>query len=102
MGQELLKKGSDKESGKGGASEEHRQDEVGIVVNNVPRVIHRGRQTVEEIKRAGGVVLADELVQVVDGTLTVLPDDGAVVIKGGEQFLSQPRDSASSHEEGRD
>jgi hypothetical protein len=81
-----------------GRSGEHRQDQVEITINNTPRVIRRGRQDVQEIKGLGGVPLADELVQIVEGQLVVLADSSAVVIKGGERFLSQPRDSASSHE----
>ncbi|HEY0020805.1 MAG TPA: hypothetical protein VGC13_31180 [Longimicrobium sp.] len=84
-----------------GRSDEHRQDEVEIVINNTPRMIHRGHQAEQEIKRVGSVALADELVQIVDGQLVVLADSAAVVIKGGERFLSQPRDSASSHDDGR-
>ena len=100
MSQEL-KQGSTRADARNGRSDEHRQDEVEIVINNTPRTIHRGRQDVQEIKRLGGIPLADELVQIVDGQLVVLADTAAVVIKGGERFLSQPRDSASSHEEGR-
>lgn len=86
--------------GSGGA-DDHRQDVVTITVNNKPREIHRGRQTVEEIKRVGGVAMADELEQVIDGKLTPLADNGSVVIKGDERFVSHPRDSGSSHEEER-
>jgi hypothetical protein len=90
------------EHGRGnGGADEHRQDVVEILVNNKPRGIHRGRQSVQEIKAAGGVALADELEQVIDGKLTPLADDASVVIKGGERFVSHPRDSGSSHEEGR-
>lgn len=69
---------------------------VTITVNNQPKQIHRGRQTVAEIKAAGGVPSTDELEQIVSGKLTPLPDDGAVTIKGGEVFISHPRDSGSS------
>ncbi|HEX8670746.1 MAG TPA: hypothetical protein VF710_02610 [Longimicrobium sp.] len=99
MGQETREKEPRARPADGGVSGDHRQDQVEVIVNNVPVTIHRGRQTVEEIKRAGGVALADELVQVVDGKLTGLADGDAVVIKGVERFISQPRDSASSHEE---
>jgi predicted Rdx family selenoprotein len=77
-------------------SGEHRQDMVTIRVNNVEINIHRGRQTVSEIKRVGGVPQADVLEQNVAGKLEELDDAGAVTIKGGEQFISHPRDSASS------
>jgi hypothetical protein len=100
MSQEVKQGGVSAGKARGG-SDEHRQDEVEIVINNTPRMIHRGHQAVQEIKRVGGIPLADELVQIVDGQLVVLADTAEVVIKGGERFLSQPRDSASSHEEGR-
>lgn len=69
---------------------------VTIKVNGIDRPIHRGRQTVEKIKNAGQVPLADDLEQVIDGKLTPLRDDGAVTIKGGEVFVSHPKDSGSS------
>lgn len=80
----------------GGASEEHRQDMVEIRVNNVARTIHRGRRTVAEIKTAGGVVPADELSQLVDGRFVGLPQDGSLVIRGGEVFQSNPPVGGSS------
>ncbi len=69
---------------------------VSVTINNVEKEIHRGRQTVAAIKTAGDVPLADDLEQVIDGKLTLLPDDGAVTIKGGEVFVSHPKDSGSS------
>ena len=69
---------------------------VSITINNDPKDIHRGRQTVVEIKAVGAVPLADVLEQVIGGKLTPLPDDGAVTIKGGEIFISHVKDGASS------
>lgn len=69
---------------------------VTISVNGVERSIHRGRQTVAAIKDVGQVPLADDLEQVVDGKLVPLPDNGSVTIKGGETFVSHPKDSSSS------
>ena len=69
---------------------------VSIRVNNVERQIHRGHQPVSEIKRIGEVPAVDELAQVVDGKLVPLDDDAAITIKGGEVFVSHPRDSASA------
>ncbi|MDQ6768883.1 MAG: hypothetical protein M3Z54_02725 [Gemmatimonadota bacterium] len=74
----------------------HGRDEVTITVNNQAYQIHRGRQSVADIKRLAIVPLADELAQDVNGTLTPLPDAGAVTIVGGERFVSYPKDSASS------
>lgn len=70
--------------------------EVHITINGVSKLIHRGRQTVVAIKTLGGVPLADELEQLIDGKLKPLPDDGAVTIKGGESFMSHVRSGGSS------
>lgn len=70
--------------------------DVHITINGESKLIHRGRQTVVEIKKVGGVPLADELEQVIDGKLTPLADDGAVTIKGGEIFMSHVRSGGSS------
>lgn len=67
-----------------------------ITVNNVEVKIHRGRQSVSNIKTAGHVDQVDALDQVVDGKLVGLPDDEAVTIKGGEAFISHHKDNASS------
>lgn len=76
---------------------DHGRDMVSVKVNNVPVQIHRGRQAVSEIKRLGGVPGADELAHVVEGQpLMPIADDGFVVIKGGEEFVSYPKDSSSS------
>lgn len=86
--------------GNGGESGDHRQDVVEITINNKPYQIHRGRQTVVAIKALGGVPQADELAQVIEGNtppLTPLKDDGSVPIKGGEIFVSYPKDSGSSN-----
>ncbi len=69
---------------------------VEITINNIPKSIHRGHQTVAEIKTVGGVPLADELEQLLDKKLVPLADDGAVTIKGKEVFMSHVRSSASS------
>lgn len=69
---------------------------VTITINSKPKEIHRGHQTVAAIKKLGDVPAADELEQVIQGKLTPLPDDGTVTIKGGEVFISHPRDSGSS------
>lgn len=76
---------------------QNRQDTVTIAINGTEYRVHRGRRTVSELKDAGHVPPADELEQIVDGKLTPLPDDGTVTIKGGEKFISHPRDSGSSH-----
>lgn len=79
-----------------GQSEEKRRDQVTVTIDGQSKTIHRGRQLVSAIKQTGGVPLADVLEQVVEGKLVPLDDDGFVVIKGDEVFVSHPRDSASS------
>jgi hypothetical protein len=80
-----------------GAGDGHEQGPlVTITIDTKPRKIHRGRQSVAEIKKAGEVPLAYELEQLNDGKLVALPDDGHVTIKGGEVFLSHPKDGGSS------
>lgn len=84
---------------RGGDGNEHGQDVVVIKVDDEPVHIHRGRQSVSEIKRLGDAAAADELAQVVEGQpLKPLDDAGFVVIKGGEEFVSYPKDSSSSYE----
>lgn len=69
---------------------------VTITVNGVQREIHRGHRPVSDIKVVGHVLATDVLEQLIDGKLVTLPDDGAVVLKGGEVFVSHPGDGAAS------
>jgi hypothetical protein len=69
---------------------------VQINVNGTDVPIHRGHQTVVQIKDAGKVPHPDVLEQLVNGQLNELKDDGAVVIKGGEKFVSHIRGASSS------
>lgn len=69
---------------------------VVITVDNKEVSVHRGRQSVAGIKNAAGIPLAYELAQVIEGKLTPLTDDGAVIIKGSEQFVSYPKTGAAS------
>lgn len=82
---------------RGKDSEPQRDHEiVEISVNGEKIHIHRGRQSVCEIKHLGHVPQADVLAEVVDGKLVDLPNDSSVTIKGGEVFYSHPQDSGSS------
>lgn len=76
---------------------ENGQDIVTVTINDLPKPIHRGRRSVAEIKKVGGVPLADDLEQLIEGKLVGLKDDANVTIKGGEIFVSHPKDSSSSH-----
>lgn len=67
-----------------------------IQVNAKEYYVRPGTHMVAEIKKLAGIPLADELEQVVQGKLIPLPDEGKVHIKGGETFISHPKDSGSS------
>jgi predicted Rdx family selenoprotein len=70
--------------------------DVTITIDNKTFTVHRGNIPVSELKARAGVPAAYELEQIVVGTLTPLRDDGHVVLKGGERFVSHPRAGASS------
>jgi len=72
------------------------QSFVSITINDTETSIHRGRQTVVEIKKAGKVPLNHALEQVIDGKIIPLDDDDSVVIKGGEVFISHIKDGGSA------
>jgi hypothetical protein len=92
-----MEKEEKQEEGHGGHGDEHEHGNyVSIAVNGTTIQLHRGHRTVAEIKTAANVPLADDLEQIIEGRLTPLADDGAVTIKGGEQFVSHPKDGASS------
>jgi hypothetical protein len=95
-----LKKGSKSQMQPNTQTPEHQMPETGpivdILINNITRHIHRGRQSVPTIKTVGEVPLADELSQIIDGKLVPLADDASVTIKGHEQFISSPRTGRSS------
>jgi hypothetical protein len=82
--------------GPGGGGEGPGNNFVDITINDDPYRIHRGSQTVVEIKTVGHVPLADDLEQVINGVLTLVADDGRVVIHGGEVFASHPKTGSSS------
>ncbi|MEP7375977.1 MAG: multiubiquitin domain-containing protein [Chitinophagaceae bacterium] len=69
---------------------------VEIFINDKKYEVKRGKYTVAELKTIGGVPQADELEELVDGKLTPLKDNVAVLIKGCEQFFSHKRDGTSS------
>lgn len=69
---------------------------VEIQINKNPYQISRGKHTVAEIKKLGGVPAAHELEELINGKLTPLADDASVLIKGCEKFFSHVRDGSSS------
>ena len=74
----------------------HKHETVTITVDSHSKHIHRGKHSVADIKEVGGVMLANDLEEIVNGVLTPLSDDGMVIVKGGEIFISHPKDSGSS------
>ena len=87
---------SDKTEEHGPRHEPQQGPNVTIEIDGRSIIIHRGHQTVVAIKQAGGVPLAYDLDQVIDGKLKPLTDDGAVTLKGGEVFISHVKDGGSS------
>lgn len=80
----------------GAAGEEHGASLVDVTIDDKTWRVHRGRQTVVDLKTVAGVALAYDLDQVIDGKFEPLKDDSAVTIKGGEVFISHPKDGSSS------
>lgn len=80
----------------GAAGEDHGASLVEVTIDDNLRKVHRGRQTVVDLKNLAGVALAYDLDQFIDGKFVPLKDDGAVTIKGGEVFISHPKDGSSS------
>jgi len=81
-----------------GLAEPHPNDHalVEITINAQQLRIRRGHHTVVELKNLGHVPLADDLEQIINGQMHLLPDDGAVVIHGQEVFVSHPKSTSSS------
>jgi len=82
--------------GTGSHNDNHGKNMVTIYVNDEAVAIHRGRQTVAEIKALGNVPATDILYQMPNYEVP-LNDNDAVTIKGGERFKScAPSGSHSS------
>jgi hypothetical protein len=70
--------------------------EVTVQVDLVPKIVHRGSYWVSEFKEKVGVDATRALDQVINGEFHPLDDDGHIVIKGGEIFVSHVRTGGSS------
>lgn len=70
--------------------------EVGITVDGKQYNIRRGNEKVSTIKSIANVPAAYQLDQDVNGVLTPLDQNGSIVIKGGEVFISFPATGSSS------
>lgn len=79
-----------------GNEEPQHGPEVTITIDNKPYQVHRGRQTVADLKEIAGVSQSFELDEVEDGRLVPLADDASVTIKGGEEFKSNLKVGQSS------
>lgn len=79
-------------------NEEHNsgKENVTITINDKQLEVHRGRHTVAELKALDGIPLAYELSIIIDGKFEPLPDDDGITIKGGEEFISNPKDGVSA------
>lgn len=84
-----LKKRQDDNNGQG-------KDFVTVSIDDKVLEIHRGSHTVADLKTLAAIPLAYDLDKVTDGKLEPLPDDDRVTIKGGEIFISHPKDGSSS------
>lgn len=77
----------------------HKQEEprlVEIKINDKPYKITRGKHSVAEIKKIGGIPANHELDELINGKLTPLANDSFVLIKGCEQFFGHVKDGSSS------
>ena len=70
--------------------------EVSITIDGKPYNIRRGNEKVSTIKGIANVPAAYQLDQDVNGVLTPLDQNGSIVIKGGEVFISFPATGSSS------
>jgi hypothetical protein len=70
--------------------------DVTVTVDNIVKTVHRGHYTVAAFKQAVGVDPSKELDEIVNGEIKPLDDNGSLVIKGGEIFISHARSGGSS------
>jgi hypothetical protein len=69
---------------------------VRITVNGKVFPVTPGEYQVARLKNQTGVQPQDNLEQVVDGQIQMLDDNGTVVIRGQEEFVTVPRTGAGS------
>lgn len=70
--------------------------DVTVQVDLETKTVHRGSYRVSEFKEKVGVDASRALDQVINGEFHPLDDDGHLVIKGGEVFVSHVRTGGSS------
>lgn len=69
---------------------------VAVTLNNDTYEIQRGNYKIPELKSALGINSDYVIDQIIAGEFIELSDDGKVVIKGGEVFVSHVRSGCSS------
>jgi predicted Rdx family selenoprotein len=69
---------------------------VKITVDGKSFEIGRGKEPVAAIKKVASVPAANQLDQDINGVLTPIDQDGSVLIRGGEIFVSYPATGSSS------
>ncbi len=72
------------------------KETVTITIDDKTWTIHRGSHTIIELKTLAGIPLAYAMNQAIEGQLEPLSDNGRVTVKGGEIFISHPKDGSSS------
>lgn len=70
--------------------------DVDILIDGRTFRVAPGRHRVSDLKALAGIAAADELSQIVDGKLVLLQNDAGIVVRGGEQFVSNPPSGGSS------
>jgi hypothetical protein len=79
-----------------GRDDEHHHRDVTVFVNDLPRVVRRGRWLVADLKTACNVLLADDLEIVENGQLRLLRNEDHIVIHGDEHFVAHPATGGAS------
>ncbi len=74
----------------------HQPELVFITINRVRYDIPRGQLAVTSLKDWAEILAADELDQIIHGKFEPVADDATLEIKGGEVFISRPREAGSS------
>ena len=76
--------------------EQQGRDEITVELNGVPKTIHRGSYTTEELKRVLGVDPSLDLDVFEGGKFVTLADGQRIVVREGMVFISHVRQGSSS------
>ena len=72
-----------------GTQDGHGNDTVTVSIDTVPKTIHRGSYTTEELKTVLGVAPERELDVIEDGVFRPLRPGERITVKNGMEFVSQ-------------